>query len=402
MTSPELLHRYAELVVGVGINLQPGQRLGVGCLVEHRDLARALAARAYAAGAQYVDVLYGDRHVHRAQLELGPEDGLGWAPPWLVERLEDLAADGGAYVALSGEPQPDLTAGVAGDRVARGRMQELTRASLALTRASNWSVAACPTPGWARTVFGEPDLERLWAAVASAVRLEEADPVAAWRRHLAVLSKRAAQLNELRLDALHFRGPGTDLTVGLLPDSSWQGAETTTNGISHVPNMPTEEVFTTPDARRVSGTVASTYPLPLEGTLVRGLRVRFEAGRAVELSAETGEELIRAHVASDAGAARLGEVALVDRTSRVGELGLVFSEVLFDENAACHIAFGDAILRTVEGAAALSREEREARGINASGLHTDFMIGSPEVDVDGVTREGDAVAILRDGAFVLG
>jgi aminopeptidase len=260
---------------------------------------------------------------------------------------------------------------------------------------------AYPNEGWARAVFGEPDVERLWQAVATAVRLDEPDPVAAWREHVANLRRRAAALDERRFDALRYLGPGTDLTVGLLPGATWQAAVDYSRGIEHVANMPTEEVFTTPDARRVDGTVRSTYPLQLQGTIVRGLEVRFEAGRAVEVHASEGEELMRTHVAVDDGASRLGEVALVDADSRVGRTGLTFLDTLFDENAASHIALGMAIVTAVDGATELSPEERHERGVNHSSIHTDFMIGSRELEVTGVTTDGQEVPILHRGEWVL-
>ncbi len=401
-TIEQTLVDYARLAVSVGINLQPGQRLAVGCLVEHAPFARAVAAEAYAVGASHVDVLYSDQRVRRAHIQHAADDMLGWSPPWLVQRLNALGEDGGALLAVTGNPEPDLLADLDGGRVARARMRELSEASLRLTGGlCNWSVVAYPNEGWARTIFGEPDLERLWAAVATAVRLDEPDPVAAWREHIAKLQGRASVVNGHAFDALRYRGPGTDLTVGLHPNSSWTAALDVSRGIEHVANMPTEEVFTTPDARRVDGTVRATYPLQLSGTIVRGLTVRFEGGRAVEVHADEGEELMRAHVASDDGSARLGEVALVDRTSRVGQTGLVFSDTLFDENAASHIALGASILQCVEGASLLSPEERHARGINYSSLHTDFMIGSTELAVSGVTAEGEEIPILRNGDWVL-
>jgi len=402
MRTAERLEDYAKLIVEVGLNLQPGQRLAINCSLEHAPLARSVAARAYGAGAQFVDVLYADQHVRLAHIERVEEDDLDWSPPWLVKRLRELGDDGGALLGLTGNPDPELFSGLDGGRVARARMQELSATSLRLTEGlCNWTVVACPTTGWAQTVFGEPDLERLWEAVRSAVRLDEPDPGAAWRAHIADLDRRASRLNARRFDTLRYRGPGTDLTVGLLASSVWCSALDESRGIKHVANMPTEEVFTTPDARRVSGTVAATYPLQLNGTLVRGLQVRFENGRAIEVAADEGEEMIRAHIASDDGAARLGEIALVDRSSRVGRTGLVFFDTLFDENAASHIAFGAAILVTVPGASDLPPQERHARGINSSSLHTDFMIGSAELSVSGVTMSGEEIPILRDGVFVL-
>jgi aminopeptidase len=396
------LAAYARLAVRVGVNLQPGQRLAVNALIEHAPLVRAVAREAYEAGAAYVDVLYGDQHVRRAHIEHATDDALGWAPPWHVERLDSLGRDGGALLSISGNPEPEIFADLDGGRVAGARMRAVAEANLRLVDGlCNWSIVAFPNEGWARTVFGEPDVERLWQAVAMAVRLDEPDPVVSWHEHIERLAHRAAALNERRFDALRYRGPGTDLTIGLHPDSSWQSALDESIGIRHVANMPTEEVFTTPDARRVEGTVASTYPLQIHGTVVRGLEVRFEGGRAVELRADDGEDLMKTQIAADDGAARLGEVALVDGSSRVGKTGLVFYDTLFDENASSHIALGAGFPKCVEGAPELSAEERHARGINHSSIHTDFMIGSPELAISGVTKSGDEVPILRDGNWVL-
>ena len=281
-------------------------------------------------------------------------------------------------------------------------MREVAEESLKLTDGlCNWTIVAYPNEGWAQTVFGEPDVERLWDAVGTAVRLDEPDPVAAWRDHIARLQARATSLNERRFDHLRYRGPGTDLTIGLHPDSEWQAALDESRGIKHVANMPTEEVFTTPDARRVDGTVRSTLPLQIQGNIIRGLEVRFEGGRVVEIHAESGEEVMRTHVATDDGAARLGEVALVDGHSRVGQTGLVFYDTLFDENASSHIALGASIVQAVPGASEQSAEERHARGVNHSSIHTDFMIGSSELEIDGVTAGGDAVPIIRNGDWLL-
>jgi aminopeptidase len=400
----DLLAAYARLAVRVGVNLQPGQRLAINALLEHAPLVRAAAAEAYAAGASYVDVSYGDQHVRRAHIEGAGDDMLGWSPPWLVERLRKLAEDGGALLSLSGNPEPDLFRDLDGGRVARARMSEVIEMGHRLTDGLiNWSIVAYPNEGWARTVLGEPDVERLWQAVANAVRLDEPDPVASWGEHLDRLAQRSKALNGRRFDAIRYRGPGTDLTVGLLADSVWLSARevTTGNRIPFVANMPTEEVFTTPDARRVEGTVTSTYPLVLLGNIIRNLRVRFEDGRAVEVHADEGQDFIRAYVATDEGSARLGEVALVDRTSRVGQSGLVFYDTLFDENAAAHLALGNAVLPATPDAAGLGDDDRRARGINVSSIHADFMIGSPEVDIWGVDTAGNETPILANGDWVL-
>ena len=396
------LQRYARLAVKVGLNLQPGQILGVNALVEHAPFARAIAKEAYAAGARYVDVQYSDQHVRRAHIECAAEDQLGFSPPWLVERLDELGSVGGALLAITGNPEPELFADLDGERVGKARMREVAEASFRLTDGvCNWTIVAYPNDGWATTVFDEPDVERLWDAVSHAVRLDTADPVAAWNDHIGRLQERAKALNERKFDHLRYRGPGTDLIVGLHAESEWQAALDHSNGIDHVANMPTEEVFTTPDARRVEGTVRATLPLQIQGNIVRGLEVRFENGHAVEVRASSGEEVMRTHVATDAGATRLGEVALVDRHSAVGDTGLVFYDTLFDENASTHIALGAAIVQAVGWAPALSADERAERGVNQSSIHTDFMIGSNELEVDGVTADGQEVPILRGGDWVL-
>src|SRR5262249_42611743 len=357
------LESYARLAVQVGLNLQPGQTLGINALIEHAPLARAIAREAYEAGARYVDVLYSDQHVRREHIAQATDDRLGYSPPWLVERLRELGRIGGALCAISSNPEPELFSDLDGERVGRARMKEVAEASLALTDGlCNWTIVAYPNEGWARTVLGEPDVERLWGAGAQAARRDPPDPVAAWREQIDRLQQRAASLNERGFDHLRYRGPGTDLTIGLHPESEWQAALDVSNGIEHVANMPTEEVFTTPDWRRTEGVVRSTLPLQIQGNIVRGLEVRFDGGRAVEVKASSGEEVMRTHVATDDGAARLGEVALVDGHSAVGNTGLVFYDTLFDENASSHIALGAAIVQAVPWAHELAPEERVERG----------------------------------------
>jgi aminopeptidase len=398
----ERLEQYARLTVQVGLNLQPGQTLCVEALIEHAPFARAIARQAYAVGAAYVDVLYSDQHVRRAHIQHAAEAELGFSPPWLVKRLTTLGETGGALCAITGNPEPELYADLDGTRVGKARMREVAEASLALSDGlCNWTIVAYPNAGWAETVFGEPDVERLWDAVSQAVRLDEPDPVQAWQEHIERLEARAALLNTRRFAQLRYRGPGTDLTIGLHHESAWQAALDESAGIKHVANMPTEEVYTTPDARLVEGTVRSTLPLQIQGNIVRGLEVRFEAGRAVEVRAESGEAVMREHITTDDGAARLGEVALVDGHSRVGQTGLVFYNTLFDENASSHIALGTSIVQAVPWATNLSPDERNERGVNHSSIHTDFMIGSNELEIDGVDEDGNATPILRTGDWLL-
>jgi aminopeptidase len=399
------LRRYAELAVRVGANVQPGQEVVVLCQVDHAETARAVAREAYRAGASRVEVRYADQHLRRAAIELGPEEMLGRSPEHLQEQVRSWRETKPALIQLSGDPEPELLADLDPALVGKSEARDLRALYIPLVteRIVNWAIVASPNAGWAQAVFGEPDLERLWQAVAVATRLDADDPVAAWRQHDATLKARAAVLNERAFDAVRFRGPGTDLLVGLMPQSRWACASfTTVDGIVHIPNIPTEEVFTSPDWRRTEGTVRSTMPLAAAGTVVRDLELRFEQGKVVAVKASAGAGIVRSQLEADPQAAYLGEVALVDGSSAVGKTGLVFQDTLFDENASCHIAYGNGLPMAVEGSDGLSPEELLAMGVNMSGQHTDFMIGGPEVDVDGIDRDGRVTPILRDDVFVLG
>jgi aminopeptidase len=390
------LERYAKLAIRVGVNLQPGQDLIVQAYPEHAPLARQAVRAAYLAGARYAGVVYQDQHVVRARVELAPDEVLQWSPPWLVEVLEDAMRRQAALLNIVGDPEPDLMAGLDGVRLARAVPVEVRRASVRAVndRLVAWSVVGFATEGWARIMFGEPDVERLWGAIERAVRLDEPDPVAAWHAPVERLEARARTLDERRFDAIRFRGPGTDLVIGLLPGSRWKSARNrTTWGQVHVPNLPTEEVFTTPDARRAEGVVRSTRPLHHAGADIRDLTVRLRDGRVTEVRASAGEDTIRQTVAQDEGASRLGEVALVDGSSRVGRLGLTFRNTLFDENATCHLALGQGLGFAVE--------DDDRAGINVSATHVDFMVGGPDVEVDGLEAGGGAVALLRGDEWQL-
>ena len=298
---------------------------------------------AYRAGAKRVTVRYGDQHVRRAAIELGPEAMLGQSPQFLLDATARWRDERPAVIHLTGDADAELLSDLDPRLVARSEPTDLRAVYVPLVseRLINWVIVAAPNEGWAQTVFGEPDLERLWGAVATATRLDTEDPVAAWREHDANLKRRAATLNGHGFDAVRFRGPGTDLTVGLLSASRWMcAAFTTADGIEHIPNLPTEEVFTSPDLRRSEGTVRSTYPLAVGGTTVRDLELRFEHGRVVDVRASQGADVVRGQLEADEQAAFLGEVALVDGSSAVKKTGLVFSNTLFDENATCHIAYG--------------------------------------------------------------
>jgi aminopeptidase len=402
LSPDERIRRYAELAVRVGANVQPGQDVVVTCLVEHAEITREIVREAYRAGAKHVVVLYSDLHLRRAAIELGPEEEIGWSPPYVLDWVKRWDSENPAVISLTGNPSPDLLSDLDPALVGRADPKDLRLALLENIRGRhvNWVIVAAPNEGWARQVFGEPDVDRLWQAVATATRLDQPDPVAAWKAHSENLQTRANALNTIGFDALRFRGPGTDLTIGLLPRARWRCATfETAKGIEHIPNVPTEEVFTSPDWRRTEGFVRSTYPLVTAGTRVTGLAVRFEQGKIVQVDAESGAEIIRQQLATDEQAPYLGEVALVDGSSPVRQSGLVFCDTLFDENATCHIAFGDGLPEALDGD--IPREELLDHGINVAGIHVDFMIGGPEVDVDGLDRDGNATPVIRGDVWQL-
>jgi aminopeptidase len=394
---PSPLERLAELIVAVGANVQPGQLVDVWSALGKEELTRAVTAAAYRRGARFVDVNYYDPHVKRARVLHVAEESLEYIPPWFGERTLELGEERAASISLSGPAAPHLFDDLDPGRLARDiypRVKEWMKVTN--DRTVNWSIAPAPTPDWAELVH--PDLEpaqaldRLWEAIVHVCRLDEDDPAAAWRERSADLIAAADRLTERRFAAIHFEGPGTDLTIGLFPTSRWLGGgDTTVDGIEHLANLPTEEVFTTPDPARVDGVVGATMPLFTEGRVLEGISVRFEGGRAVDVAAETGAEVLRVLTSRDEGAARLGEVALVDREGRIGPLRTVFYDTLLDENAASHIALGAGYQQGVG-------EEDVAR-VNDSDIHLDFMIGGPEVDVTGITDDGERVPVLRENAW---
>ncbi|MDX6472340.1 MAG: aminopeptidase [Gaiellaceae bacterium] len=394
-----LLERYADLIVSLGANVQPDQVVVVEALPEAQPLVAAIARKAYGRGARYVEASYFDANVKRIRAERAPEGSLDWVPPWLGRRLLELGELDGARIVLVPLVPPGLLDGVDPARAGRDRLPTVKESLQTVENKSiAWTLSPFPTRSWAEVVYpdasGDEALDRLWQDVAHVCRLDEPDPARAWNERIDELWQVARRLDALDLDALQFEGPGTDLTVGLLPSSHFAkelGASHTRTGVRHVPNLPTEEVYTTPDPERTNGIVSATKPLDIAGSLVTGLRVRFENGRAVQIDADANAEILRARCAADDGASRLGEVALVDGESRIGKLGRTFFTTLLDENAASHVAVGDAYAWPVD--------EPDRPRINESAVHIDFMIGSDDVSVTGTTKAGRIVPILRGGQW---
>jgi aminopeptidase len=396
----DLTRRLADLIVRFGANVQRGQLLGVTSYVGKEALTREIARSAYECGARFVDVWYSDQWVKRERLLHGAPETFSYIPPWMTDRMQYLSDEHAARISLSGPHAPHALDDVPADRSGLDLLPYLPgTGALVNSRTTNWCVAPAPTPDWAAIVY--PDLEpadafdRLWQAIAHVCRLDEDDPVAAWTERMETLKRSATALTERRFDAIHLHGPGTDLTVGLFRSSIWHAAEfRTVDDLSHFPNIPSEEAFTTPDPLRVDGHVSATLPLELYGSIITGLRVEFEGGRAVKIDADENADTLRAACAKDDGASRLGELAIVDGGGRIGPLNTVFFDTLLDENAASHIALGSAYSLAVG-------DEADQRQINTSAIHIDFMIGRPELDVDGITEGGERVPVLRQGAWQL-
>jgi aminopeptidase len=392
--------RFADLVVEVGANVQEGQDVEILADLGTEEAVRAVAGAAYRRGARFVDVWWWDSLVKRERLLHAREETLDYVPPEYGGRTIRLGEERGCRIWIIGNPHPDALEGVDPVRAARDRMPRLKeRMALTRDRTTNWCITSWPTPGWAAQVFPElapaEAFERLRDELAHVCRLDEPSPADAWRARVAELKSVAARLTERRFDALRLTGPGTDLTVGLLATTLWNAAILERiDGLPSLVNIPTEEVFTSPDPLRVDGVVRATKPLELSGALVEGIGVRFEAGRAVEIEATANAEVLRGVAATDDGAGRLGEIALVDGSGRIDALGTVFWNTLLDENAASHIAIGNGFPFAVTG------DDDRAR-VNESEIHIDFMIGGPQVDVDGITADGASVPVLREGAWQL-
>lgn len=390
----------ATLAVQLGANVQPGQIVAISSEPGKEGLARAIAEAAYVAGAKYVDLSVFDPYFKRARALHADRDSLSYVPPWIGERMLALGELRCARIGLSGPSAPRALEGIDPELIALDQLPRVPESmTLVNERTTNWTIVPCPSPAWAMLVHPrlEPAaaLARLWGEVAHICRLDEPDPIAVWMTRLDQLTRVAAQLDERHVDELHFEGPGTDLRIGLLPSSHWIAADfETVDGIGSRPNIPTEEVFTTPDPERVDGTVTATKPLFTAGTTISGLQVTFQGGRVTAVHADEGAEVLRAMTEIDDGAARLGEVALVDREGRIGPLGTVFFDTLLDENAASHVALGHGYLQGVSS-------EAEHPRINRSQIHTDFMIGGNEVSVTGTLGDGRQIPLLRDGSWQL-
>ncbi len=408
LTHEQKLDRLAEVAINVGLGLKRGQELVMTATLDTLPLVRRITAHAYKAGAKYVTTLLADEDSTLLRYEYGSDEGFDFAPGWFYDGLAAAYKSGAARLAIAGgnpgllsqqDPEKVGRANRAVSKAYRPALEYITRHDI------NWTIVAAATPAWAAAVFPELPADqavaKLWDTIFAASRADLPDPVAAWKTHDAILHKRAKLLNDKRYAALHFKGPGTDLRVGMADDHLWLGGGTTAgNGQYCIPNMPTEEVFSTPHKDRTDGHVTSTKPLSYQGTMIEGIRVRFEGGRVVEAKATKGEEVLNCMIETDDGARRLGEVALVPHSSPIAHSGLLFNNTLFDENAACHIALGQAYSTCVKNGDKLTPEELAKRGANESLIHVDWMIGSGKIDVDGITASGAAEPLIRQGEWV--
>lgn len=404
---PVKLDKLAEVAIQVGLQLQRGQDLVMTAPVAAMPLVRLITKHAYKAGAGLVTTLYSDEDTTLSRYAYAPDESFDRASDWLFKGMAEAFAGGAARLAISGD-NPMMLSAQDPAKVARANKANSIAYKPALEKISNfdinWNIVSYPNPSWAKLVFpNDPEevaVEKLANAIFAASRVDVADPVAAWKEHNANLARRSAWLNGERFAALHFTGPGTDLTVGLADGHLWcGGASEAKNGVTCNPNIPTEEVFTTPHALRVEGHVSSTKPLSHQGTLIDNIQVRFEGGRIVEAKASRGEEVLNKVLDTDEGARRLGEVALVPHSSPISASGILFYNTLFDENASCHIALGQCYSGCFVDDTKLTPEQIRAQGGNSSLIHIDWMIGSGQVDIDGVRADGSRVPVMRKGEW---
>jgi len=407
LTHEQKLDRLAQVAVNVGLGLERGQELVMTGSLDSIALARRITEHAYKAGASHVTTLFSDDEATLMRYRFAPDESFDYAPAWLYDGLGAAFKGGAARLAIAGA-NPSLLSEQDPEKVSRAN-RALSRAyrpalELITRHAINWTIVASATPAWAEAMFpADPPsiaLAKLWNAIFKVTRVHEDDPVDAWKRHDAELQKRAAQLNAIRYSALHYRGPGTDFRLGLADDHLWLGGGTTAgNGLYCIPNLPTEEVFTTPHRDRAEGTVTATKPLSYQGTLIDGIQVRFEKGQIVEARASRGQEVLQRLIGTDEGARRLGEVALVPHSSPIASSGMLFFNTLFDENAASHIALGQAYSSCLRDGDKLTPKQLAEKGANDSLIHVDWMIGSDKLDIDGITDSGRAVPLMRQGEW---
>jgi aminopeptidase len=404
----EKLDRLAEIAVRAGLGIAAGQELLMTATLDAVPLARRITEHAYKAGASLVTTIFADEELSLIRFRNASDASFDSAPVWLYEAMANAYRSGAARLAIAGN-NPSLLSHEDPEKVARANRatSKAYRPALELIsrHAINWTIVSCATPAWAAAVFPklppEEAFARLWDAIFSASRADLPDPLAAWKAHDAKLHAWADRLNAKRYSTLHFRGPGTDLRVGLADDHLWLGGGTTArNGVYCIPNMPTEEVFTTPHKDRVDGHVTSTKPLSYQGTLIEEISVNFRAGQIVEAHASKGEQILQRMIETDEGARRLGEVSLVPHSSPIASSGLLFMNTLFDENAACHIALGQAYANCVKNGDNLTPEQLAGKGANTSLIHVDWMIGSNRVDVDGISASGASEPVMRSGEWV--
>ncbi len=411
----EMLEKYADAIVKVGLNLRTGQRLIItlaatrGVPHQFAPLAREVAKAAYAVGAKYVDVIWGDEEMLRLRAQYAPRDSFGEYSDWQIDAVTKMIANGDALLSIAGA-NPDLLGGLDAEVVGMMQKTHLQKFSKVgekiTTNAINWCVVAAAGEAWARKVFPKLTPEKaqakLWKAIFETTRIDQPDPIAAWKEHILKLKARANYLQAKQYSALHYSARGTDFTLGLPDGHKWISAQTTAqNGVAFTANMPTEEVFTLPDRNRADGVVAATFPLSYGGTLIEDFQVTFENGRVVKVNAKKGESALQKLVDTDEGSHRLGEVALVPASSPIAQRGHLFYNTLFDENASCHIAIGRAYRFTLVGGEELNDEEFMAQGGNVSLNHVDFMIGSPKMDIDGVKQDGAREPVMREGEWAI-
>jgi aminopeptidase len=415
MDFEQRLEMYARLAVKVALNVQPGQRLLVigplangGAALDAAPLVRKITECAYDAGAAFVEAIYGDEAMQLIRFKRAPRNSFGEYSAWLPHALLQHVEGGHAVLSVYAN-DPDLLKHQPPELV--GTVQEATARDVRPFREqisrnqTNWAVVAASSPGWATRVFPKMPEEaataKLWDEIGRLCRLDRPDPLAAWEEHLLGLEQRAGYLNRRKYTALKYTGPGTDLTLGLPDGHIWVSGRTASrSGIPFTANLPTEEVFSMAHKDRVDGWVRSSKPLSYGGTLVDGFSLRFAQGEVVEMKAEKGEAVLRRLLEADAGARRLGEVALVPHSSPISQSGLLFFNTLFDENAASHVALGNAYKFTMEGSESMTQEDFEKAGGNRSSIHVDFMIGSGELDVDGVLQDGRSEPVMRKGEWV--